>query len=352
MHGFQGKPFAWLLALLLTACQATTPISPAEGSGTWTPEPSPSPGQALAVPRHFDVEGHRGARGLKPENTLPAFETALDLGVTTLELDLHLTADDVLVIWHDHLIKPNKCRLDPMPGGPQAPDPDDPSVSPQDLWIRHLTYAQVRQYRCDRNPNPDRFPLQDPGPTALAGDDYRIPRLEDLFDFVERYAAAADKPPDRRENAARVQFDMETKRRPDLPETIGDGFNGRDPGLFERLLVQLIQDRGLVERSIVQSFDHRSLWAVRRLDPAIRLSALARAPMAVKPLAAQGAAIYSPRGDFLTPSVVQEAHAQGLLVIPWTVNDPQEMRRYIEWGVDGLISDRPDLVLDLIRREP
>ncbi len=352
MHGFHGTSFVWLLALLLTACQTASPFSPAEEFGTRTPAPALSTEQALAVPRHFDVEGHRGARGLKPENTLPAFETALDLGVTTLELDLHLTADDVLVIWHDPAIKPNKCRLDPLPGGPPAPDPDDPTVPPQDLWIRRLTYAQVRQYRCDRNPNPERFPLQDPGPTALAGDDYRIARLEDLFDFVERYAAAADKPLARRENAARVQFDMETKRRPDLPETIGDGFDGRSPGLFERLLVQLIQERGLVERSIVQSFDHRSLWAIRQLDPAIRLSALARAPMAVKPLAAQGAAIYAPRGDFLTPAVVQEAHAQGLLVIPWTVNDPEEMRRYIEWGVDGLISDRPDLVLNLIRSEP
>jgi hypothetical protein len=121
----------------------------------------------------LDVQGHRGASGLKPENTLPGFETALDLGVTTLELDLHLTADGVPVIWHDPSISKEKCRRDPA-ATVAAPDPDGVVPEGNSLQISRLTLAQVQTYLCDRNPDASAYPDQDNAPTALAGAALRL----------------------------------------------------------------------------------------------------------------------------------------------------------------------------------
>lgn len=304
--------------------------------------------QATSVlPGGFDVEGHRGARGLRPENTLPAFETALDLGVTTLELDLHLTADEAVVIWHDDRIGQDKCRLEPLAAEPLPPDPELASTSRSALMISQLTLVQLQKYRCDRNPDRDEFPEQRNGPTPLAGDRYQIVTLAQLFDFVDAYAADGGKTTAQRENARRVEFNVETKRKPDDPGAINDGFDGSNPGPFERAIVELVELRGLTERTIVQSFDHRSLRAVRQLNSAIRLSALSFGHADPTAYAQLGAAIWSPRASDLTPALIEEAHAAGLRVIPWTVNDPEEMRLLIEMGVDGLISDRPDVLLTL-----
>ena len=140
----------------------------------------------------LDVQGHRGASGLKPENTLPGFETALDLGVTTLELDLHLTADGVPVIWHDPAIAKEKCRRDPA-ATVAAPDPDSVVPEGNSLQISRLTLAQVQTYLCDRNPDASAYPDQDNAPTALAGANYHIISLAQLFDFVIAYAVAPEK---------------------------------------------------------------------------------------------------------------------------------------------------------------
>lgn len=297
----------------------------------------------------FDVQGHRGARGLKPENTLPAFETALDWEVTTLELDLHYTADGQVVVWHDPAIDAAKCRLDPATAV-VAPDPDDPSLAEDELMISHLTWEQLGAYRCDRNPDPSLFPEQDNEATPLAGADYRIVTLAQLFDFVAAYEVAEAKTESQRDNAGSVQFNLETKRRPDRPEAINDGFDGVAPGPFEQAIMSLVAERNLVERTIIQSFDHRSLWAVRQLDDQIRLAALTSRRLPQLPsLAANGASIWSPNAGDVTVQRLAEAHEAGLLLIPWTVNEPDEMRRLIALGVDGLISDRPDLLMTIAR---
>jgi glycerophosphoryl diester phosphodiesterase len=307
--------------------------------------PTPAAEEALSIlPADFDLEGHRGARGLQPENTLPAFETALDLGVDTLELDLHLSADGALVIWHDDFVTPEKCRLDASGDNP-PPDPDDPAVTETDLRISHLTLEQLKQYRCDRNPDPQKFPDQNNGGTPLAGDDYRLATLDELFDFVDRYAASEEKGEAQRNQAARVQFNVETKRKQD-PDAIGDDFDGVTPGAFEIAIVALIEERGLVDRTIIQSFDHRSLWAAHTLNEDIRLAALtSKRPPDLDEYAAKGAAIWSPRYKDVTPDRVQKAHDLGLLVIPWTVDDLNTAQTLIDLGVDGLITDRPDLFL-------
>lgn len=338
----------WLLAACAGSSSGNPPPAPpatdsqpAGGSTTTAPAADESPS---ILPADFDLEGHRGARGLRPENTLPAFETALDLGVTTLELDLHLSADGALVIWHDDFVTPEKCRLDATGDNP-PPDPDDPAVTETELRISHLTLDQLKQYRCDRNPDPQKFPDQDNSGTALAGDAYRLTTLGEFFDFVDRYAASEEKSEEQRNQAAQVQFNVETKRKQD-PDVIGDDFDGVNPGPFEIAIVTMIEERGLVDRTIIQSFDHRSLWAAHTLNPAIRLAALtSKRPPDLDEYAAKGAAIWSPRYKDVTPDRVQKAHDLGLLVIPWTVDDLDTAQKLIDLGVDGLITDRPDLFL-------
>ncbi|MCL1600895.1 MAG: hypothetical protein M3112_05090 [Actinomycetia bacterium] len=294
-------------------------------------------------PDVLDIQGHRGARGLQPENTLPAFETALDIGVTTLEFDLHFTADDDVVVWHDATIDPAKCGLSASaPDG--VPDPDDATTADEDLMIRSLTTAQLAHYRCDRNPNPARFPDQTTDTTALAGDDYSIVTLEKLLDFVATYADSNAKTDEQRTSASVVFLNMETKRKPKTPETIDDGFDGVNAGPFELAILEIIAERGLEERVILQSFDHRSLWSVHQQNPTLRLAALSKGvSVDFEDIAVRGASIWSSDYNDVNEGTLDAAHRAGLEVIPWTVNDPDLMDRLVELGVDGLITDRPDV---------
>ncbi len=298
------------------------------------------------MPDGFDVEGHRGARGLKPENTLPAFEAGLDSGVTTLEFDLHYSKDGELVVWHDPIVDPAKCGL--KPGAPPGvPDPDDTDTPEDTLAIRSLTVEELRWFRCDRNPDPDAFPQQDPRPTPVAGDEYGIVTLDDLLDFVERYAASDAKTDRQRANARVVQFNMETKRDRGDPSAIGDGFDGETVGPFEQRILEIVDERGIRDRVIVQSFDIRSLQAIDRADPGIRLAVLTAVGRAALPAFANDrTVVWSPRASTVDAESIREAHAVGHTVIPWTVNDPDLVTRLIEAGVDGVITDRPDLFAD------
>ena len=341
-----------LLLIFLAGCITNTP-QPAEETKEVTKEmkkeatalPTVAPTPPSLLPEDFDLQGHRGARGLKPENTLPAFETALDLEVDTLELDLHFSADGVVVIWHDPEIDKDKCGL--IPDAPDStPDPDNLITKDPKLRISSLTYEQLQAYRCDRNPDAGRFPDQNNLPTALAGDDYRIISLVELFDFVDAYVESDSKSAAQRDNAARVQFNVETKRVPDNPQVINDGFDGENPGPFELAILKSATEHGLLDRVIIQSFDHRSLWAIRSVNEDVRLAALTTNNFSgdLAGLAAKGANIWSPKFQTLSPSLIEQAQQLGMAIIPWTVNDPQEMQRLIEMGVDGLISDRPDLL--------
>lgn len=302
----------------------------------------------IAVPAAFDVQGHRGARGLKPENTLPAFETALDLGVTTLELDMHFTSDGIVVIAHDDRIVATKCGLNPETDI-DAPDPDSLIFQGNRLLISHLTWEQIQAYRCDRNPDKASFPEQDNSPTPLAGDDYHIPSLDQVFTFVETYSESELKTEAQRKNAQEVLFNIETKRKADNPEAIGDDFNGKTLGAFETAILEIIKKHELEDRVIVQSFDYRSLWVIHASNENISLAALSTGHIPdLEQIATMGAAIWSPDYRDLTPELVQEAHNLGLKAIPWTVDDSKTMLLLIEWGVDGIITDRPDILLGKI----
>ena len=335
---------------LAPAAESGGPLAPTAeteaDSGTTTGD-NMNESEASRLPAAFDVQGHRGARGLMPENTMPAFETALDLGVTTLEMDLHFTADQVVVVWHDAKVDKEKCGLDPS-STVETRDPDSLVNWGSELMISQLTLAQVQAYRCDRNPDQSRFPDQKNGPTAMARDDYRIVTLAELFDFVAKYSESEQKSSYQRENASRVLFNIETKRDVDSPKTINDGFDGQNPGPFELEILRLVDEYDLQDRVTIQSFDHRSLWAIRSVNEEISLAALTSGGVPNPPgYAKQGANIWSPRYKDVSPAMISKSHKSGLLVIPWTVNEEDDMHDLIQQDVDGIISDRPDILLDL-----
>ena len=285
----------------------------------------------------FDLQGHRGARGLLPENTLPAFVRALALGVTTLELDIAITSDGVLVISHDPALNPDFTR-----------DASGRFLEQRGPAIHAMTWAQLQTYDVGRlKPGTDyarQFPEQQPV------DGTRIPRLSDLFDLVKR--SGDDK----------VRFDIETKLDPARPgETPG-------PEAFARALIAEIRRAGMAARSVVQSFDWRTLQVVQKIAPEIPTSYLtvqrkfdnigAGRPegsswtagiqfrdhgSVPKMIKAAGGSHWSAYFGDLDASNVREAQSLGLKVLAWTVNDPLVMARVIEYGVDGLITDRPDL---------
>jgi glycerophosphoryl diester phosphodiesterase len=303
----------------------------------------------------FDLQGHRGARGLKPENTLPAFEVAFDLGVTTVETDLHLTADGVPVLVHDPFLSARlyRCRVDGVGV--------DPAQAP---LVRGLTLAQWRDYLADRNPDPRRFPDQDAAVTPLARsfadlhglDPYSPPSLADLFAFAAAYAGdlggVVGKTPEQQARARQVRFDLEFKRVPFRPGYIGDGFGGEGPALLEEKLVEAAAAAGVIDRTTVRSFDHRAVRAVWNLEPRLRTAVLVAgtAPVAPAQLALlAGAQTYCPDFKFLDLAQVRQCHAEGVRVVPWTVNDPADWERLLEWGVDGITTDYPDRLAHVLR---
>src|SRR5260370_20476592 len=177
----------------------------------------------------IQVHGHRGARAMRPENTIPAFEYAIGVGVDVLELDMAVTKDDVVVVSHDPLLNPEICK------GPSASVP-----------IRTLTLKELRQWDCGALRNP-RFPKQTPVPGT------RIPTLDEVFDLSSR---------------GKFEFNIETKIFEDHPEYTPS------PEKFARLVLDCVRRHGLEARVILQSFDFRTLHAMKRLAPWMRLSAL------------------------------------------------------------------------------
>jgi glycerophosphoryl diester phosphodiesterase len=304
----------------------------------------------------FDMQGHRGARGLKPENTFPAFEAAFDLGVSSVETDVHLTADGIPVLFHDACVNERLCWLATEGGAP------DPGPSP---LVSSLTLTQLRGYRADRNPDPRRFPAQDATVTPLARrfaerrgiDPYTLPTLEDLAAFALAYAGElgreAGKTDAQREHVrGRLRLDLELKRLPLYPETIGDTFEGERPGRLEEQVVEVLHRAGLVVRASVRSFDHRSVRVIRQLEPRLTAGVLiaGTAPVAPEDVVRQAdAQIYCPDYTFLDEGQVRRLHAAGILVLPWNVNRAEDWGRLVDWGVDGITTDFPDQLANLLR---
>ena len=275
-----------------------------------------------AEPSRFDLQGHRGARGLLPENTIPAFLRALDLGVTTLEMDVVIAKDSTVVVSHEPWMSGVICK---RPDGKWV-------VNAKKHNIFEMTYDEVAQYDCGTRVNP-RFPRQEKMNVAK-------PRLIDVIEAAEHYA---------QESGLRaVQYNIETKARPEW-----DGTFTPDPETFTRLLYDVLVETGVKDRAILQSFDVRTLQVGRRLDPSWRLALLISkdydAGLAAN-LDTLGfiPEIYSPDYRLVDADLIREAHERGMLVIPWTVNALEEMQRLKALGVDGVITDYPDLGVALL----
>lgn len=285
----------------------------------------------------FDLQGHRGARGLAPENTLAGFARALAVGVTTLETDLAVTRDGVVVISHDPTLNPDLTR-----------NAQGNWLAGKGPTIRSLSLAQLQPYELGRlnpaSPYAAQFPAQVPV------DGQRFPTLAEMF------ALAA-------QSMAPVRFNLETKITP----TGGD--DTVDAATFARLALAAIRQAGVASRTTVQSFDWRTLLEMKRQAPDIATACLtiespnfdtvARMGSTPSPwhagldlrqyggslprlVVAAGCGTWSMFWRNVTAIDVAEAHALGLKVLPWTVNDPVEMAKLIEMRVDGIITDYPD----------
>ena len=292
----------------------------------------------------IDLQGHRGARGLLAENTLPAFALALQTGVTTLELDVVATQDDVLVISHDPALNPNITR--DAQGrflGSKGPD------------IRQLTFAQLQSYDVGRINPASRYARNFSAQKGLDG--VRIPRLKDLFELVKA------------QSNTQVKFAIETKITPQRPDQTPE------PERFVQLLLQEVREHGMQDRVQILSFDWRTLQLVQKLAPGMptvyitaQLPELdnlgiqagqasawtagfqhAQHGSVPRMIQAAGGTHWSSFWRELDAQKVREAQSLGLKVLAWTVNDRQTMGQMLDLGVDGLVTDRPDIATELLK---
>ena len=284
----------------------------------------------LTLPVHaFDLQGHRGARGLAPENTLPAFARAAEIGVATLELDIGITKDGIAIVAHDRRLNPDITR-----------DANGAWIASPGPRVRDLTLAELKRFD--------------------------VGAIKPGTDYAKQFTSQAAVPGTSMPTLAEIallpgRFNIETKISPLAPD------DTLDPETFARTLIAEIRRLGIASRATIQSFDWRTLSVVARDAPEIARAYLTTerganetvfkgkgaspwtgidatrhgnsTPRVVK---AAGGVIWSPFWRDVTPEIVAEAKALGLTVIPWTVNDPAEMTRLIDMKIDGLITDYPD----------
>lgn len=263
---------------------------------------------ALGADR-IEVHGHRGARGVRPENTMPAFEYAISQGVDVLELDMAITKDGVVVVSHDPILKAPICS------GP-APE----------AKIHQHTLAELRKWDCGGNRNPQ-FPRQQ----LTAGT--RIPTLDEVFALAPK---------------GKFSFNIETKITPKEQEA---GLQP-PPAEFVKLVLAEIRKHHLENRVILQSFDFRTLHEMKKIAPEIKLSALYTGPAKsfVEIAKEAGASVVSPEYRLVTPDEVQAAHSAGIKVVPWTANEPADWDKLIAARVDAIISDDPAALIAYLKK--
>jgi glycerophosphoryl diester phosphodiesterase len=289
----------------------------------------------------FDIEAHRGGRALMPENTLLSFANALSMGVDTLELDIGVTADGALVVSHERGLNPDLAR-----------GPDGAYIAAPGIPFVRLPLIEVKKYDVGRIRPDSAYAGQFPDQQAVPGTP--IPTLSEVFALV------------RKSGDGHVRLNIETKIDPNHPE------ESPDPQRFVSLLLDLVAAEKFEDRIMVQSFDWRTLQLVQKLAPGIPTVYLTlqrgKAPTVSLERASEwtagfdpaahggslprtikdaGGAIWSPYFGDVTPELVAESHGLGLKVVVWTVNKKDDIARLIDAGVDGIISDRPDLLREI-----
>jgi glycerophosphoryl diester phosphodiesterase len=286
----------------------------------------------------FDIEAHRGGRALFPENTLQSFANALSMGVNTLELDIGVARDAAIIVSHERKLNPDLAR-----------DANGIYVAPPGIPFVQLSLAEVKKYDVGRIRPGSAYAAQFPDQHSVPGTP--IPTLIEVFDLV------------RRSGDPEVRFNIETKIDPNYPE------QSPDPQRFVDLLLDLLQEEKFGDRVMVQSFDWRTLRLVQKQAPHIPTVYLTlqqgsgatnsldkvtewtagfnpaeygrSLPRTIK---AAGGAIWSPYFGDIEPDAISESHRLGLKVVVWTVNKPEDIARMIDIGVDGIISDWPNLL--------
>ncbi|WP_323756848.1 glycerophosphodiester phosphodiesterase family protein [Roseivirga sp.] len=273
------------------------------------------------VQEPLDVQGHRGARGLMPENSIPAFMKALEEGVTTLELDVVITKDKQVVVSHDPYMLSGICS---KPNGEPVTKEEE-----QELNIYQMDYAEVVGYDCGSRGNA-RFPEQEKTETVK-------PLLADLISLVEDHL--------KENNLPKVGYNIEIK-------SVESEYNVSQPEVdeFSKLVLAIIRERLTNDRFTIQSFDFNVLKHLHKSNPNVRLVALVENDKGVNAnLEALGFTpeVYSPYYVLLVKKDIDLIHEKGMKVIPWTVNDRKDMERLVVDGVDGVITDYPNLAKGL-----
>jgi len=298
----------------------------------------------------FDVQGHRGARGLRPENTLAGFEFVMDLGVTTIELDVGVTKDLFVVVNHDEYISSKLCN---------STDDSFPFNGNNKYYLKDLTLSQVKSFECgSKNPEINRFP--EPPRMNIPGES--IPTLDELFQLALNKNST-------------VRFNIEIKLDPTKDRTV-------PLVTFVQSVVDVVEANQMTDRVVIQSFNWAVIEKVKQLQPAITTAALlgtksglptesgeaspwtngihfdevGQSSLGLLNAAKGYVDIFSPSGLIIVPiapeylnSTVDEIKKAGFPVIPWTINEKSQMKFLINLGVDGIITDYPDQLLDLLK---
>lgn len=314
----------WVLTLAISTCAAPEQVSDDDSSNKNITDMSNSEKLEGLDFGRLDIQGHRGARGLMPENTIPAFERALELGVTTLELDAVISKDHQVVVSHEPWFSGIICT---QPSGEPVPHDRD-----KEFKMYELTYEEIKQYDCGLRENP-RFPRQQKMPAHK-------PLLKDVIAFAEAY--------DRGENMPAIRYNIETKS-----TEAGDGVFHPEPETFTQLLLDVFNETGILDRTTLQSFDPRTLRVAKRIHPEMSLALLVAdhdewdMAQHVEHLGFTPT-IYSPYYKLVDAALVETAHNMGMQVIPWTINTLEEMQTLVQAGVDGIITDYPDISRQLL----
>ncbi|MEC5147041.1 glycerophosphodiester phosphodiesterase family protein [Chitinophaga sp. 212800010-3] len=278
-------------------------------------------GSSATAQQKTDVQAHRGGMALMPENTIPAMINAVRLGARTLELDCIITADNKVTVSHDAYMSAEFMR---------KPDGSDiTKAEEKGLALYKMSYDSIRKYDAGTKPHP-RFPLQQ---KMLV----RKPLLTDLIDSVEAYVKTHHLKP--------VYYNMETKSSPD-----GDGTYNPSPDEFVKLVMEVVNKKKIASRVIIQSFDVRTLQVLHKTFPKQKTALLiGNKDSFAANLEKLGFTpdIYSPNFQLVNAELVKEAHAKKVAVLPWTVDDEEDFKRLLSYGVDGIITNAPDKLINL-----
>jgi glycerophosphoryl diester phosphodiesterase len=276
----------------------------------------------MQMPEQINIQGHRGARGHLPENTLEGFIKAIDLGASTLEMDVVVSADRQLVVSHEAWMNDMICSL---PGGEPIPPGKGRSYN-----LYRMTYAEIRTFDCGKRGHAG-FPSQAPRPAFK-------PLLKEVFQTVEAHW--------KKNNTTPVSYNIEIKTEAE------DGPFNPPAGEFAALIMAELTLYGFRERITLQSFDVRILRELQKMNSPFQAGLLVENEVDLSALNALGfmPQFYNPWFGLVSQELVEVVHAKGMKIIPWTVNEAMDMERLISMGVDGIITDYPDRLSLIVKQ--